>query len=162
MHPRRNSRKLGQQMADVFSKAKRSRVMAAIRSKGNKSTEMIVARIFLQNGVKEWRRHQKMTGNPDFVFRKEHVVVFVDGCFWHGCVYHCRIPASNRSYWRRKISRNAARDKMVTKQLEAAGWTVIRVWEHSLRNARRVAQSVMDALAVRPSLKHTSPRNWKG
>ena len=71
-------------MTDVFSKKQRSQVMAAIRSKGNKTTELRLASILRAHGIKGWRRDQPLFGKPDFVFRRERLAVFVDGCFWHG------------------------------------------------------------------------------
>jgi len=79
-------------MADVFSKTKRSAVMAAIRSRGNKDTEMKLAAITRTHGITGWRRHLPLPGRPDFAFRKERVAVFVDGCFWHGCPLHGHKP----------------------------------------------------------------------
>lgn len=121
-------------MADVFSKAKRSQVMAAIRSSGNRDTELRLVTIFRAHGIKGWRRHLPLPGRPDFAFPKERLAVFVDGCFWHGCRWHCRMPASNRAYWRGKIQRNKARDRATTKYLRQAGWRVLRLWEHSLKS----------------------------
>jgi len=46
---------------------------------------------------------------PDIVFFGRRVAVFVDGCFWHGCPDHCRMPGSNVAYWEAKIARNRAR-----------------------------------------------------
>lgn len=119
-------------MADVFPKEKRSEIMAAVRSTGNKLTETKLVSIFRRHGVKGWRRHLHLQGRPDFTFRTERVIVFVDGCFWHGCPKHLRMPASNRAYWEKKIAANRARDRLNTKQLRRAGWKVIRVWEHEL------------------------------
>jgi DNA mismatch endonuclease (patch repair protein) len=69
---------------------------------------------------------------PDFVFQRLRTAVFVDGCFWHGCRAHCKQPAGNRSFWRRKLAGNKARDRRVNRTLRAAGWRVLRVWEHAL------------------------------
>lgn len=66
----------------------------------------------------------------DVVFTRRRVAVFIDGCFWHGCPAHCRMPTRNRPYWAAKIDRNRDRDERVTAAFEDAGWTVIRVWEH--------------------------------
>jgi DNA mismatch endonuclease (patch repair protein) len=66
----------------------------------------------------------------DIVFPRAHVAVFVDGCFWHGCRDHGRRPQSNEWYWSPKIERNMVRDRDTTARLEAAGWAVVRVWEH--------------------------------
>jgi len=66
----------------------------------------------------------------DIVFRPKKVAVFVDGCFWHGCPHHGTKPKTNADYWHAKINRNVERDRLNELQLRAAGWTVIRVWEH--------------------------------
>jgi DNA mismatch endonuclease (patch repair protein) len=120
-------------VADTFNKAQRSRIMAAVRSRGNKATELILVRLFREAGLKGWRRHAEILGRPDFVFAKERVAVFVDGCFWHGCAKHCRMPASNRKYWLAKIERNVRRDRATRKALRGKGWKVVRVWEHELK-----------------------------
>lgn len=89
-----------------------------------------------------------LPGSPDFVFRRARVAVFVDGCFWHDCPEHCRMPATNRAYWRTKIARNRARDRRADLALRAAGWRVVRVWEHSVRaDAPRAAARVARAVA---------------
>jgi len=66
----------------------------------------------------------------DIVFRRARVAVFVDGCFWHGCPQHFVAPRTNANYWGPKIERNHQRDLVVNRTLTAAGWTVLRVWEH--------------------------------
>jgi DNA mismatch endonuclease (patch repair protein) len=119
-------------MADVFSKAKRSKVMAAIRSRGNKDTELKLASILRAAGITGWRRHRALPGRPDFVFLSRRIAVFVDGCFWHGCPKHGREPGSNTKYWREKLARNKSRDRRVSRELNKAGWTVVRFWEHHL------------------------------
>lgn len=120
-------------MPDVFSPEKRSAVMASIRSHGNRGTELALITLMRAAGITGWRRRQKLPGRPDFVFRKERVCVFVDGCYWHGCPLHYRRPKSNRPFWDAKIARNQERDRRVTRELRAAGWTVVRLWEHALR-----------------------------
>jgi DNA mismatch endonuclease, patch repair protein len=66
----------------------------------------------------------------DFVFRPTKVVVFVDGCFWHGCAEHGRIPKDPTGYWAKKLGRNEERDRRNNTVLAEAGWTVLRFWEH--------------------------------
>jgi len=112
--------------------------MAAVRSKGNRATELKLISIFRAGGITGWRRNQPLPGKPDFVFRKERLAVFVDGCFWHGCRWHCRMLKSRIDYWSPKISRNRRRDKKVRNLLRRGGWYVLRIWEHSLERPHRV------------------------
>jgi DNA mismatch endonuclease, patch repair protein len=133
-------------MPDVFSRKKRSQVMAAIRSRGNKDTELKLAVILRAHGVKGWRRNQRVPGHPDFVFRRERVAVFVDGCFWHGCPRHGHLPHTNQDYWRPKIMRNAARDRCTNRLLRKAGWRVLRIWAHSLRMSDVVVRRITSQL----------------
>ncbi|MBI4324661.1 MAG: very short patch repair endonuclease [Chloroflexi bacterium] len=74
---------------------------------------------------------------PDFVFPKLKVAVFVDGCFWHGCLLHATKPATNRAFWRRKLAANKIRDRVVNRALRAHGWRVVRIWEHELAKKNR-------------------------
>jgi DNA mismatch endonuclease Vsr len=75
-------------MPDTFTKQKRSEMMSRIRSAGNKGTELRLVQIFRTNSITGWRRGSKLPGKPDFVFPKQRLAVFVDGCFWHGCPKH--------------------------------------------------------------------------
>lgn len=67
---------------------------------------------------------------PDIAFTRLRIAVFVDGCFWHGCPEHSATPRSNAEYWSAKIARNVERDAEQAARLEAAGWEVLRLWEH--------------------------------
>lgn len=67
----------------------------------------------------------------DLVFTKARVAIFVDGCFWHGCPEHCRVPSDPSGYWHAKLLRNVERDRAVSDALAAAGWLVVRIWEHT-------------------------------
>lgn len=84
---------------------------------------------------------------PDLVFAGRRIAIFVDGCYWHRCPTHCRRPSSNQGYWDRKFDRNVERDRDTDLRLAAAGWTVVRVWEHE--NPEMAAQRV--ALVVKNS-----------
>ena len=66
----------------------------------------------------------------DLVFKKHKLVVFVDGCFWHGCPWHYRTPKTRSEWWDAKIDRNKKRDAIKTRKLRRLGWKVVRVWEH--------------------------------
>ncbi|MGO9528791.1 MAG: very short patch repair endonuclease [Verrucomicrobiia bacterium] len=133
-------------MADVFTRRKRSAVMAAIPSRGNKETECSLLAIFRKYRIVGWRRHLPLPGQPDFAFPKSKVIVFVDGCFWHGCPRHFRLPRSNISYWRSKISRNKRRDSRTTRALRRNGWKVLRVWQHQLADEEKLVQRILTAL----------------
>lgn len=120
-------------MADVFSKEKRSEIMRKVKSNKNKSTELKLLQYFKDNKITGWRRNVKLYGKPDYVFPKKKVAVFVDGCFWHG--HDCRNthPKDNEDYWTKKIARNKNRDIEVTAHLEKLGYTVIRIWECDIK-----------------------------
>jgi|SRR5208282_2483183 len=131
-------------MADVFTKAKRSEVMSRIRGGGNKDTELALAKLLRRHGITGWRRNQPVFGKPDFVFPKFKLALFVDGCFWHGCPKHATKPKNNRVFWRRKLSANKARDRLVTRALRRAGWRVLRIWEHEFakKNESRLLRRI--------------------
>lgn len=133
-------------MADIFTSEKRSAVMALIRGSGNKDTELRMIALLRSNRISGWRRSAKLFGKPDFVFPKQRVAVFVDGCFWHrhpGCKYSYT-PKSRPEFWLPKFQRNVERDKLVTRTLRTAGWKVVRVWECELNSPRstRVASKI--------------------
>jgi DNA mismatch endonuclease (patch repair protein) len=135
---------------DSVDKQTRSRVMASVHSKGNRSTEKRLRHALIRAKVKGWRTQATdLAGVPDFVFDKEQVAVFVDGCFWHGCPRCYRRPSSSRKYWDKKVKHNKARDKRVTAKLRRSGWSVIRIWEHSLSEPEKAVACIRDKLAVR-------------
>jgi DNA mismatch endonuclease (patch repair protein) len=119
---------------DVYDKATRSAVMSRVRSKGNKSTELRLIEIFRSQDIIGWRRNYPVKGHPDFVFPKQKIAVFVDGCFWHG--HDCRNtrPKNNKDFWSAKRKRNITNDRSVTKKFKKRGWTVFRIWECELKN----------------------------
>ena len=142
-------------MTDVFTPAKRSEVMSRIRSRGNRSTEGRLVGMMKGAGITGWRRQVELSFRvrgsrfavagsrgkvrPDFVFRRERVVVFVDGCFWHGCPRHATRPRQNLEFWDAKIAGNKARDARVSRGLRKAGWKVLRIWECALTVKRQTA-----------------------
>jgi DNA mismatch endonuclease (patch repair protein) len=138
---------------DPLNSRQRSRLMERVRPAGNKSTEVVLAAAFRRAGIKGWRRHVRVRLNasrscsrtsrhidaksrytfPDFVFLRLRIAIYVDGCFWHGCPQHGTAPTHNSAYWSVKLASNRARDSRVTTSLRKAGWTVIRIWEHSIK-----------------------------
>ncbi|MDI6744756.1 MAG: very short patch repair endonuclease [Thermodesulfovibrionales bacterium] len=121
---------------DTFSKTERSRIMASVKSRNTKSTELRFISILKDKGIAGWRRNYPLTGKPDFVFPRLKIAVFIDGCFWHSCHSHCRMPSSNVNYWNNKIEKNKIRDGKITKVLKMKGWQVIRIWEHEIKTGR--------------------------
>lgn len=121
--------------------------MARVRSRGNRSTEIRLIEIFRKHGIKGWRRHPSLFGSPDFVFPEARVAVFVDGCFWHACPLHGRIPDQNRDFWKAKLERNKRRDRLVRRTLKNLDWRVMRLWQHDLRHPEVVVRRVRRALA---------------
>lgn len=136
---------------DKVDKKTRSRIMARVKSRGNKSTEQRLRAMLVRRGISGWKVTPKnIEGNPDFAFPGFKVAVFVDGCFWHGCPKCCRMPETRRDYWERKIGGNAKRDKRVSARLRKRGWSVIRIWEHEIRdNPERAMARIERAVARR-------------
>nr|WP_276313701.1 very short patch repair endonuclease [Antribacter gilvus] len=105
--------------------------MQRVRSRDTKP-EMAVRRELHRRGRRYFVHQAVLPGRRrvDVVFPRTRVAVFIDGCFWHSCPDHLRMPASNLDYWAMKLRRNRERDRQTDRDLEAAGWTVVRVWEH--------------------------------
>lgn len=86
----------------------------------------------------------------DLVFPRPRVAIYVDGCFWHRCPLHGTVPRANRDWWSAKLDANVVRDRDTDRILGAAGWLVIRVWEHE--DAVAGAASVAAAVVARRAL----------
>ena len=122
---------------DHVSKAVRSKIMAAIHSRGNTTTELPLAQLMRRAGLKGFRKHWRVAGKPDFAWPSRKIAVFVDGCFWHGC--SCKyLPRTNTAFWREKIASNKRRDRRVTRHLRREGWSVIRVRECAVQEPRTI------------------------
>jgi DNA mismatch endonuclease, patch repair protein len=82
----------------------------------------------------------------DLVFGPARVAVYVDGCFWHSCPEHGTMPRSNEAWWQEKLARNRERDAETDRALAAAGWSVVRIWEHEdpIQAADRVEATVRE------------------
>lgn len=139
-------------MADVFSRKKRSAVMASIRSK-NTNPELVVRHLISAMGL-SFRTHvSSLPGRPDFVLSKSRTILQIKGCFWHR--HFClkgRVPSQNRPYWLNKISGNVNRDRKNERRLRALGWSVKNIWEC------RIRRSSASELAARLKRLVESPR----
>jgi DNA mismatch endonuclease (patch repair protein) len=131
-------------MADVVSRATRSRMMAGI--KGRDTTPELAVRSHLHHAGLRFRLHATdLPGTPDLVLPKWRTVVFVHGCFWHRhpkCRY-AAVPKSNRHFWKAKFAANVARDARNVAALRRSGWRVLTIWEC------RTAPVALDALVRR-------------
>ena len=119
---------------DNKTPAERSKNMASVRSK-NTRPELLIRSCLHRLGYR-FRLHRKdIPGHPDIVLPKHKVVIFVNGCFWHGhsgC-NKSKLPTTNVEFWKNKIEGNKKRDNMINKLLLDNGWRVCRIWECALR-----------------------------
>jgi DNA mismatch endonuclease, patch repair protein len=141
-------------MADVFTRTKRSAVMARVRSRET-SPELLVYRALKALGYRLSRHRGDLPGKPDFVV--DNIAVFVNGCFWHqhpGCEAAKR-PQSNRAYWDKKLSSNVRRDRRAARSLRKLGFNVVNIWECRLR--RPTAASYVSR-RIRPATQTASKR----
>ena len=122
--------------------------MQTIKSKKNKSTELRLVKLFKENGISGWRRSYPVKGHPDFAFPGKRVVVFVDGCFWHGhdCKKGSRKPKTNQEYWIPKIKRNQNRDIVNQAALAELGWSYLVIWECELQDLEKLSKRLNEFL----------------
>ncbi|MER6422678.1 very short patch repair endonuclease [Streptomyces sp. NPDC001137] len=131
-------------------------VSARMSRQGSRDTapEVAVRRLLHAAGLR-YRVNVPVPGAPrrtiDIVFGKVKIAIFLDGCFWHGCPQHATHPKANAEWWRAKLDKNMARDRETTDHLRAAGWTVLRFWEHE--SAEDVARQIAVAVASRRALR---------
>lgn len=139
---------------DNTDPATRSAVMSRIRSRDTKP-EMAVRRALHAAGLR-YRLHRKdLPGRPDLVFPGCRVALFVHGCFWHQ--HGCRLshaPASRLEYWGPKLRRNKERDAGNAAALEAAGWTVMQIWECDTRKPEALVE-LIDKLRAYQNLRRS-------
>jgi DNA (cytosine-5)-methyltransferase 1 len=143
----------------------RSRTMRAVQGR-NTATERKLRTALWAAGLRGYRLHgQNVPGTPDIVFSVERLAVFVDGCFWHGCPKCYRAPKSRQEYWSMKVRRNRDRDARVNAACKAAGWRVLRIWEHELtKSPQRSVDRVRAKLTnrVRAKRRHHIDRRAAG
>lgn len=129
----------------------RRKNMQNIRSADTK-IEVLIRSALHKKGFRFRKNAQNIIGKPDIVFPAKRVVVFLDSCFWHKCPYHYNIPLTNTSYWNPKLERNKKRAREVNSKLRKDGWTVLRFWEHQIKNNFDVVVEKISA-TIKNSLK---------
>ncbi|WP_406330319.1 very short patch repair endonuclease [Streptomyces sp. NBC_00203] len=131
------------------SSAARRRNMQAIRSRDT-TPERLVRRLVHAQGLRyrvATRPLSDLRRTADMVFRPAKVAVFIDGCYWHGCPEHYVPPKTNPGYWSDKVARNMTRDRDTDERLRAAGWLVLRFWEHE--SAEECSEAICHAVTSR-------------
>ncbi|HBM16112.1 MAG TPA: very short patch repair endonuclease [Lentisphaeria bacterium] len=143
-------------MTDVFTKKKRSQLMALISGKETKP-EISVRSFLFRQGFRFRKNVKTLHGKPDIVLPKYKTVIFVHGCFWHGhesCSKGTR-PTSNVEFWKTKIQRNIDRDSKVKNELNALGWHVITIWECEIKNKGSFSAMMNKLISLLKSLNRT-------
>lgn len=127
---------------DNLSKEKRRKVMVSIKGKNTKP-EIILRKNLWSRGLR-YRIHDKtIFGKPDISNKRRKLVVFVDGCFWHGCKTCYKTPTSNTEFWRNKLTNNKKRRIQVNNKLKRNGWNVLEFWEHEiLKNPQKICITI--------------------
>jgi DNA mismatch endonuclease (patch repair protein) len=139
-------------MPDIVTPAVRSRIMQAVRS-FNTSPERALGRWMRKLGVFGWKAQvSSLPGTPDFALSAQKLAIFLDGCFWHGCLHCYRAPKSHKPYWRAKLRSNRLRDIHANAALARLGWKVVRLWEHEVRERPKDCVSLILRAANRKSL----------
>ncbi|ORA38207.1 very short patch repair endonuclease [Mycobacterium aquaticum] len=124
-------------------------------NKSRDTTPELAIRRFLHAAGLRYRVNARpipqLRRTADVVFTRRRVAVFIDGCFWHGCPEHHRLPTANSEYWMAKVQRNSARDKDTDAKLRDAGWVVLRYWAHEDPQivADEIRQTVLAACQIR-------------
>lgn len=127
--------------------------MASIRSSGTKPEHQLAGLLRSMFPRRKIVEHPEgFPGRPDFLIPSFSMLIFVDGCFWHGCRKHGRIPEDNRDYWGPKLDRNRNRDRRIARQLRSHGYLVVRVWDHDLKPDPSPAQA-----KIRRALRTLTP-----
>jgi DNA mismatch endonuclease (patch repair protein) len=135
-----------------FAVLTKSEQMSRVRTAGTEP-ELLLRKALWRTGIR-YRLNTPLTGRPDLVIPGAMIAIFVDGCFWHGCPEHYTAPATNNTFWAKKLERNATRDSLASQALKDQGWTVLRFWEHEI-------YAELDAVVacVRSSLTQTSRKS---
>lgn len=138
-------------MADVLSTEQRKKNMQRIRSKDTKA-EILLRKALWHKGVRYRKNYKLLPGTPDIAITRRHIVIFVDGDFWHA-KGHEKNPgeqiATRKAFWSAKLKRNVERDKYINELLLEQGWLVLRFWESDVKkNLGKCVDEVMGYMSV--------------
>ena len=138
-------------MTDNLTPEQRSMCMARVRNRDT-SLERVLRSAIHRRGLRFRKHVRSLPGTPDIVFVTAKVAVFIDGDFWHGW----RFPlwkATASPFWREKICRNRDRDRRNQRKLRAAGWRVLRIWQHNIEKGLSKCVSRIELLLATPSAR---------
>lgn len=126
-------------MTDIHSKEVRSYNMAMVKSKNTKP-EIVVRKYLFSQGFRYRVNVSNLPGKPDIVFKKYKIVIFINGCFWHGHENCARsvLPETRREWWANKIQNTKERDMLEYIQLQQDGWLVLVIWECQLKPKKQL------------------------
>lgn len=130
-------------MTDVHTPATRSKNMQAIRNRNTKP-ELLVRKLLYSRGFRFRLNVKTLPAKPDIVFPKYRAIILVNGCFWHG--HDCPVfkwPKTRREFWKEKITGNQQRDNRNLRDLQAAGWRVLTLWECALKGRYKLPLDVI-------------------
>jgi DNA mismatch endonuclease (patch repair protein) len=124
-------------MADIFSPSKRTEIMKKIRAKDT-GCELTVRKMIFAMGYRYRLHRVDLPGKPDIVFPGLRKVIFIHGCFWHGCkrCSRSKLPTSNKSFWKKKIEGNIKRDKQNYKKLKKLDWDYFCIWQCEIKKKK--------------------------
>lgn len=130
-----------------------SRIMRKIPQKDTRA-EVFLRKELFRRGHRYRKNVLSLPGKPDILFTRAKLCVFVDGDFWHGREWRNRGYSTieeafktNQDYWVKKIKTNIARDREVEKELEALGYSFLRIWESVvLKDVSSTANLVEESL----------------
>ena len=149
---------------DVMTVGQRYRAMA--HNRGRTQPERALASGLWRRGLRYFTHEgyttltgRRLVGKPDLVFPGKKVIIFVDGCFWHGCLSCGKDLGQSGAFWAEKIATNRRRDERVTATLESEGWTVLRIPEHDVRTKSALAETVERVSALLNAGRSPEARN---
>jgi DNA mismatch endonuclease, patch repair protein len=134
-------------MTDIYTKEKRSAIMANVRSR-NTGPERIVRSIVHRLGLRFRLSENDLPGRPDVVLRRLRTAVFVNGCYWHGhnCPKGRSKAKTNPAFWTKKISDNVARDQRTFSRITDLGWKALIVWECQTKDTDKLQSFLAEEL----------------